>query len=324
MEENAPAGVFEVDLSNLHPAQRMKKWADFLYDHFYPLDVSSPENFGFGHFSAIDVGHIRVGSLESDPQIVHRRPTHVGRAANDYVFLPISLDQPITLRQRGRAVTAGPDDFAFVSTGDAYTYEQPLRTSIYSLRLPGKALKERLCNADDLTASAIHANNAMSHLFLDFARSFCKNRMSLIKPGAQVADRFLDLLALTLQGADQHTSETAVRAAHRQRALAMVDRLFHKSELTPTAIAAALGLSERYLQKIFAQRDETLSGLIRGRRVAEARRMLADRGTSRASVSAIAYAVGFTDPAHFSRVFRQQTGVAPVNYHDDRAISLMD
>jgi AraC-like DNA-binding protein len=79
-------------------------------------------------------------------------------------------------------------------------------------------------------------------------------------------------------------------------------------------VAGALRLSPRYLQKIFADRDETLSRVIKARRIAEARRLLECGEARKPSVAQVAYAVGFDDVAHFSRAFREVTGMAPSAY----------
>ncbi|NDK90921.1 helix-turn-helix domain-containing protein [Gordonia desulfuricans] len=133
-----------------------------------------------------------------------------------------------------------------------------------------------------------------------------------LAPGLQ--DQFLDLLALMMAKADPHTGESAVRTAHRQRAVLLVEKRFRDPEFTARDVAAEINLSERYLQKLFADDDQTVSGTIRGRRIAEARKLLDKRAVTGSSIASIAAASGFADAAYFSRVFRQETGVSPTAY----------
>ena len=154
-------------------------------------------------------------------------------------------------------------------------------------------------------------------MFLDFARSFCRHGSRLdVETAVSMANHLLDLLAIALsRPSDVHGGEeTAVRIAHRQRALRVVDNHLGESDLGPLRVAEAIGVSERYLQRIFAERGETLSSIIRARRIAEAKRLLGNRQSSGRSVALIAYQVGFADPAYFSRVFREQTGMTPADY----------
>jgi AraC family transcriptional regulator, transcriptional activator of pobA len=73
--------------------------------------------------------------------------------------------------------------------------------------------------------------------------------------------------------------------------------------------ASALGMSPTHLSRIArAATGEPASSLIDARVIREARRNLA---YTTLGVATIAYALGFADPAHFSRVFSRATGLSP-------------
>ena len=75
------------------------------------------------------------------------------------------------------------------------------------------------------------------------------------------------------------------------------------------AYAERLGLSLTQLRTACLKvAGQPPSGLIQGRRLLEARRMLL---YSNATISEIAYHLGYDDPAYFSRVFRQRVGISP-------------
>jgi AraC-like DNA-binding protein len=107
-----------------------------------------------------------------------------------------------------------------------------------------------------------------------------------------------------------------VRVAHRHRALRLIEEQLGDHSLKPGLVAERLGVSERYLQMIFAEHDQTLSSVIRCRRIAEAKRLLSDIAAQSRGIASIAYRVGFSDPAHFSRVFAAETGLSPKDYRD--------
>ena len=127
----------------------------------------------------------------------------------------------------------------------------------------------------------------------------------------------LDLLVMALIGADDGGNESSIRTAHRQRALRAIERDFANPDLEPSNIAVSVGVSDRYLQKIFSDRDETVSAVIRARRILELKGLLVNRHQRKQSVTQIAFSVGFSDSAYFSRVFRQETGVSPVHYQGE-------
>lgn len=79
----------------------------------------------------------------------------------------------------------------------------------------------------------------------------------------------------------------------------------------PDALAAALHLSRRTLQRRLRQQGTSYQGLLRDTRLALAHRYLCDEGRS---VLEVAYLLGFSDPSTFSRAFKRWTGLAPAAY----------
>lgn len=88
--------------------------------------------------------------------------------------------------------------------------------------------------------------------------------------------------------------------AHFREAISLMD-LAQKVEIDPS-----------HLARTFREHHGcTMSEYIRGLRVEYARQQLL---VTTQPLSAIAYAAGFADQAHFSRVFRQSTGVSPAEF----------
>jgi AraC-like DNA-binding protein len=97
-------------------------------------------------------------------------------------------------------------------------------------------------------------------------------------------------------------------AARVQRALlaALPDGAPRKS-----AIARALGLSARSLQRRLAAEGTSFSALLADARISLARTYVAE---ARLSVTEIAFVLGFADLSTFSRAFKRWTGLAPRQY----------
>jgi signal transduction histidine kinase/DNA-binding LacI/PurR family transcriptional regulator/AraC-like DNA-binding protein/DNA-binding response OmpR family regulator len=105
-----------------------------------------------------------------------------------------------------------------------------------------------------------------------------------------------------------------------QHTSALVKRVvvyFHQNYDRPLSrweIAAAIGVSEDYLSRIFRQElDISPWEYLNRYRVLQATERL--RHTS-ASIGAVAHQVGFRDPAYFSRVFHKVTGSSPSVYRE--------
>ncbi|MDX8439770.1 helix-turn-helix domain-containing protein [Mesorhizobium australafricanum] len=296
---------------------RLAAWRDYLNTYYYPLDLSSPASlFEVGRLSVQDVASIRIGVLHSDPMTVERHPTHIGRYGEDFFMMPMPSSASLQLTQRGRECEVRPGDLAFIGTGDPYVYKQPTRNSVAAIRLPADMVRARIPWIDDMTALQRPKEQPLVSLFQDFLRSMVRNGAALSDAQADfLRSSLFDLLALALTTPGTVASdETSVRFAHRQRVLRLVEERVRDPGLTSAVVAHQLGLSPRYLQKIFADRGETLTEVIRRRRISEAQRLLKSGSFAKRSIEEISYCAGFLDAAYFSRVFRQETGMSPGEY----------
>src|SRR5262249_40975678 len=88
---------------------------------------------------------------------------------------------------------------------------------------------------------------------------------------------------------------------------------FADPDFSPRDVAAAAGISLRYLQKLFTTRGSTCSDFIYSLRLDHAARLLHRRASLRTKqpLNEIAYISGFRDYTHFARKFRCRFGHAP-------------
>ena len=88
----------------------------------------------------------------------------------------------------------------------------------------------------------------------------------------------------------------------------------YASDLDLNTIAQNLGFSSSYLTKVFNRVEQiTPSKYIRNYRMGIAKQLMGDKGMTLQQVAA---AVGYNDPFHFSRSFKQTFGMNPTEYRD--------
>lgn len=122
---------------------------------------------------------------------------------------------------------------------------------------------------------------------------------------------FLKILGVLDQVYDrQYGASVPPVRAEVWEAVAAIERLAVQGALfEPANMADALSMSLRNFNRAF-KRATGLSPFehYRNRRIAHAKRRLVE---TNASITAIAHELGFADAAHFSRLFRQATGMTP-------------
>ena len=84
-----------------------------------------------------------------------------------------------------------------------------------------------------------------------------------------------------------------------------------------SALADSLAVSAPYLSKLFhEQTGSSPSKYLTDIRMRQARKLLMDTNLT---VKEIAGRVGFPDPFHFSRSFKNAVGISPAQYREEQA-----
>ncbi|MCY1179300.1 HTH-type transcriptional regulator VirS [compost metagenome] len=112
----------------------------------------------------------------------------------------------------------------------------------------------------------------------------------------------------------QHTEALLARLPSeglRARVVALLGAQLARGEPDRGALAAALGLSERTLQRRLADEGSSYQQLLN-----DTRRHLAERHLEegRLPIAEIAVLLGYSEPSVFFRAFRQWTGLTPGEY----------
>lgn len=92
-----------------------------------------------------------------------------------------------------------------------------------------------------------------------------------------------------------------------------LDALVIQGQTDAESLARVAGTSVRTLQRRLSERGWSFSELLADTRLALARQRLIDPSVN---VVDIAFEVGYSDPAHFTRAFRGWTGQSPIGYRE--------
>jgi AraC-like DNA-binding protein len=138
-----------------------------------------------------------------------------------------------------------------------------------------------------------------------YARALARlaDRTARADPGGPASERTVVELVAVLGGGRQANPSLAHRAAGR----CFIEEHLHEPGLTATQVAAAIGVSERHLSRVFAADGTSIPRYVLSRRLQLAHAILSDPA-GRATVADVAAQCGFASATYFSHVFRERFG----------------
>jgi len=130
-----------------------------------------------------------------------------------------------------------------------------------------------------------------------------------------LVDSALAVLADALKDCD-HGAPVRLTLADRrlQDVLRFIQVHLSDPRLSTMMVAAACGISPRYLSYLLKQNGTTFSALVWDQRLEVASRWLSSAQACDISMAEIAFRVGFKSPAHFSRMFKRVFKKGPREY----------
>lgn len=151
------------------------------------------------------------------------------------------------------------------------------------------------------------------------------HEFTAIKNELQAADSLVDLIraraaviaAIISKQASEHFEEfKAYQSNPRLAKFNMLIDRYYKQERGVSFYAEKLGLTANYLNVLCKRALKvTANYLIQQRLLTESKRMLQN---SSINIKEIAYELGFTDQAHFSRFFKSHSGFRPGEFREKR------
>ena len=194
------------------------------------------------------------------------------------------------------------------------TFEVPDRLEKLTLMFPHGALTSVFPNAADYVGQVIPSRRGLSTLLTSYLSSIEREMWTMTTHDLTAAMKpTMDLLAtvLTMESTLPRQSLRSITLTRIQQYI--IDNLSDPG-LTPTTVAAANGITTRYLHLLFEDVGASAAQWIRERRLERCRDDIARSAASGRSITEIAYDWGFNHPSHFSRAFKAHFGMAPREY----------
>jgi len=258
----------------------------------------------------IQVAHIvttRIERLERSrsSSIIKNKPT---------ITVVLQLEGTSTFAQNGRSISLKKDGLTCIDPTRPVVWELSENCEAFLVDLPLSALKEVVGPTADLTCVRLSDSNALASLLAAYLRNLTGQLDGISEEASySLAQIALDLVIVAL--AEPPINNTpSIRGNVLHRAQTYIQAHSRNSSLSPPVVAAALKISERYLQKIFKEAGLTTRGYLLQCRLKNAEADLSNPSLSRLSIAEIAIRAGFNEPTHFSQRFREVYGESAREY----------
>jgi AraC-like DNA-binding protein len=246
-----------------------------------------------------------------DEGILHARNSPAPHDGDSHLTVVMARDgsETLHLRPDGQVHLA---EGMFMLCDDTRSMSLAAGTRLHRMSVPisGAEMLRRMPRMRDLIGRPMRSHGA-GGLFLDHCRSLMLHFAALPAASRElVLDTTLELLRACLHEQPELPSPRLGRFS-LQQVQRHIERHLTDPELGVTSLARSFRMSQRNLHKLFAGTGTTVSAYIRERRLAMCRRDLVSRSLMARQVAEIALHWGFTDPGHFSKLFRAAYGVSP-------------
>jgi AraC family transcriptional regulator, positive regulator of tynA and feaB len=293
------------------PELNYEQWRDLLRPICGLHTIDNPKAFA-GRVRRRDIFGLNASEIRNNKCRCERTQRDIRLDGLDHCFAVFQVAGRSTIIQDDQAVALGVGDVAFINYARPVTYLNDGHEQWITLQLPRQRLIrgvgfEPRCGLTSYSGTP--ASRLLFQLVLDAVNEEVSTPTS--------AGNYMQLAVFDLLGALLAPEDPAARSLHSDRLFRRIcfvvkDR-FADPDFGPSKIAAEVGISLRYLQKLFTNRGCSCSGFIQSVRLDQAARSINRRASMKSgqSLSEIAYACGYRDYNNFARAFRQRFGHAP-------------
>ena len=304
---------------DLDDQARFAAWRDMYLGTICHFDVERLTDQPFStQYQFLKVGDISLATCEGTIHRFKRTAHHLAADTRDDFFVSINGDRPWALQARGRSHEFVPNSFSFLSTTEPGQADHAGGATWQGLVLPSSRVHELVRNPDDLAGRPIDANSEVArHVRRYIEMLFASDGLQDPALLTLVETTLADLVALLLNGrrdATELATMRGLRAARLRGILGEIRQGFSRGDFSPRKVAARLGLSVNYIQKILFDTGVTFSERVLDLRLQKGRAMLANPRNDGMKVSDIALACGFNEVSYFNRCFRRRFGASPTQF----------
>lgn len=303
--------IFTTD--DYQPKQRYAAWREAICDVYVHVDVRAtrPDEYR-GFIREAKFGKVVLTDILLSEQRIQRSSRHIARLDKDCYYLQLIYSGNIDVIQRDATHRSNAARGALFCATEEYELRCKGDVRSFYLEIPRAEFAERFPKERIPVSAPINTTRGLGRIATEFCATLAAEGSKLDENArAYLGEQLMDMLALTLLSSegDLPAAEGSVRQARLRAVQRWIEAHISDPDLSLEKIAAANGISLRYLHLLFRQSKMSASEWIWNRRLELCYDRIA-KGDGQ-SITAIAFEHGFNSSAHFSTLFRRKYGVPP-------------
>ena len=287
----------------LPDARRVELWERHNTTALVRLDVRAN-----GPLSAREVTvhspRLTLARVRATSHAIERSAGAIADDPCDAIAVYLMLRGESSFEQQGDSHTLRPGDAVICPTDRPFSRDFAHGLEELVVKVPCDAFEIRPLHPVIASFGADKAGD-QANQYAEALAKLTARATRAVQP-VQVDERtIVDLVTVLAIG-----SQAARPAAYRAAARTFIEEHLTDPGLGADQVAAAIGISERHLSRVFAADEASVPRYVLSRRLELARTMLAASapGLETATVAEIAARCGFVSTTYFSHVFRKQFG----------------
>lgn len=303
-----------LDTGEVRDGERVDFWREMVLRLFADVQIAAPAGPGFhGWMQSSLTDAMRLTRVAASAQSVQRLHRDARDSYEDCYFAVLMLSGTQRMQQDSRQVELHAGDFAIYDGARPHRLDFSQDWSELVLSIPRSALNRLVPGMHELTSRRLLPDCSSGDVLRSFLQSIATHFPKLRDDELAA----LSLHALTMIGStltlDRKLDEASAgaRDVALLRAKMLIDACLGDPCLDAARIAARMGLSARYLNRLFNAEQTSLMRYVWNLRLDRCRDDLMRPGSGAQRVADIAQRWGFSDMSHFSRAFKSRFGISP-------------
>ena len=297
--------------SVIHSEPGRPCWAEIIISNLGTSRVEAVRDEGgfFGRLALSNLSYLRIAHVTLRGAAVRglRRRGHGGRPA--FSWFAVSLGGAFELAYNGQSAVLEPGGMAILDARRTYVTTFAPDSEVLWVRVPQAFVEPHVAGS---TQVIIDGAKGAGRILFD-AMNCVMAQAAHLDPGQsrRIADGLVDMIAAAGMGRENDLPRPTTSASALRRVKAFVLDNLSDEALSANSVAAANGLTARYINKLFEREGASLMRWVWRQRLQAARAALAHGNPGAHSIANVAYAHGFKSASHFSHAYRRCFGYPP-------------